>query len=124
MTIDWALALAGCACVIGGWSAFASFSNGRRLSREAKQLRNEMFSQALEGASNVESLKQSLGNLQTCMQSTDEVMRESRLNRSVRAQAFEMLRAGVSPDTAASKLGIARREMTLLARVSRALMSS
>ena len=43
------------------------------------------------------------------------------LNRSVRAQAMQMLRSGQSADAAASSLGICRREMRLLERVSQTL---
>lgn len=43
------------------------------------------------------------------------------LNRSTRAQAMQLLRAGHSADAAASSLGIGRREMRLLERVSQTL---
>jgi hypothetical protein len=37
---------------------------------------------------------------------------------SKRSQAMQLLRSGMSPDNAAAKLGIARREMRLIAKVS------
>lgn len=43
------------------------------------------------------------------------------LTRSVRSQAMQLLRSGMPPDSAASTLGIGRREMRLIARVSRTL---
>lgn len=45
------------------------------------------------------------------------------LTQSRRSQAMQLLRSGISPETAASNLGIARREMQLIARVSSILSS-
>jgi hypothetical protein len=55
------------------------------------------------------------------MQNTDEILRDGRMNRTSRAQAMRLLRSGVSPDTAAATLGVARREIKLLATVSQLL---
>ena len=41
------------------------------------------------------------------------------LTRSSRAEALRLLRSGLSPETAASSLGIGKREMRLLERVAR-----
>ena len=65
----------------------------------------------------IDELKREFQALCLSMQNTDELMREGRLSRSSRAQAMQLLRSGVSPDTAASTLGIAKREMHLLAKV-------
>jgi hypothetical protein len=43
------------------------------------------------------------------------------LNRTKRSQAMQLLRSGMSPETAASTLGITTREMRLISRVSRIL---
>jgi hypothetical protein len=43
------------------------------------------------------------------------------LTRTRRSQAMQLLRSGVSPESAASTLGIAMREMRLISRVSRIL---
>lgn len=43
------------------------------------------------------------------------------LTRSIRSQAIQLLRSGMPPERAASELGIARREMVLIARVVRTL---
>jgi hypothetical protein len=48
-------------------------------------------------------------------------LHDGRLNQSARAQALQMLRAGISPDTAANTLGTATRDIRLLAKVSRLL---
>jgi len=44
------------------------------------------------------------------------------LTRSMRAQAMQLLRSGMSPDSAAASLGIGRREVRLLSSVSHALL--
>ena len=43
------------------------------------------------------------------------------LTRSLRSQAMQLLRSGVSPENAAATLGTGRREMRLIATVSRTL---
>jgi hypothetical protein len=43
------------------------------------------------------------------------------LTRTRRSQAMQLLRSGMSPESAASNLGIATREMRLISRVSRVL---
>jgi hypothetical protein len=50
-----------------------------------------------------------------------EALHDGRLNHSARAQALQLLRAGISPDTAANTLGTATRDIRLLAKVSRLL---
>jgi len=68
-----------------------------------------------------EELRNALSSIEANMQTTEELLREGRLNRSTRAQALKMLRSGVSPETAANSLGMATRELRLLARVSELL---
>jgi hypothetical protein len=43
------------------------------------------------------------------------------LTRTRRSQAMQLLRSGMSPESAASSLGIAMREMRLISKVSRIL---
>jgi hypothetical protein len=74
-----------------------------------------LFSEELAG------LRHALSTLELSMQNTDEILRDGRMNRTSRAQAMRLLRSGVSPDTAAATLGVARREIKLLATVSQLL---
>src|SRR4051794_14130524 len=65
-----------------------------------------------------EELTAALVSAEAGMQSTAEMLRDGRLSRSSRARALQLLRSGVSPETAAESMGMATREMQLLARVS------
>ncbi|MGD1070105.1 MAG: hypothetical protein ABSB15_08180 [Bryobacteraceae bacterium] len=69
----------------------------------------------------IAGLRRDFAALELNMQNRNEILREGRLNRTGRAQAMRLLRSGVSPDTAAATLGVARREIKLLATVSRLL---
>ena len=66
-------------------------------------------------------LKRELSSLELNMQTTEEVLKDGRLSRSGRAQAMRLLRSGITPETAATTLGVARNEMRLLAKVSEIL---
>jgi len=61
--------------------------------------------------------------LEKSAHSTEDALR-GRLTHSLRSQAMQFLRAGMSPDTAAVAAGMARRDMHLIAKVSRILSSS
>lgn len=56
-------------------------------------------------------------------QSTEDALR-SRLTRSQRSQAMQLLRSGMSPESAAPAAGMAIRDMRLMAKVSRLLSAS
>ncbi len=64
-------------------------------------------------------LGRSIGVMELSARSMEEAGRG--LTRSRRSQALQLLRSGMSPESAASSLGIAKREMRLIARVSRIL---
>ena len=70
------------------------------------------------------ALSRNLEALQASMQTADDLLRGGRLSNSCRAQALQLLRAGIAPDTAAATLGLARVEMRLLAKVSRLLTAA
>jgi hypothetical protein len=61
------------------------------------------------------------GSLAERSRGANESLHDGRLNQSARAQALQLLRAGISPDTAANTLGTATRDIRLLAKVSRLL---
>ena len=94
----------------------------RRAMEDARR-RDERFSEEIgkqESACSerVAELKRDLKTLEMNMQTAEEVLRDGRLSRSSRSQAMRLLRSGVTPETAASTLGVAKNEMRLLARVS------
>lgn|GEM_PF-3405288 len=64
-------------------------------------------------------LSRSVGVLELSARDTEAAGRG--LNRSRRSQALQLLRAGMSPESAASSLGIAKREMRLIVRISQLL---
>jgi hypothetical protein len=59
--------------------------------------------------------------LELSLQNTGEMLREGRLHGTSRAQAMRLLRSGMSPETAAATLGMAQREVKLLAAVAQLL---
>ena len=61
-----------------------------------------------------------VGFLEESAQNTQHAL-QGKLTRTVRAQAMQLLRSGMSPEKAASATGIARADMRLIARVSRIL---
>jgi hypothetical protein len=63
-------------------------------------------------------LKQGFDALEQFVLSPAEPPRAGSLNRSARSQALQLLRSGMSPETAAATLGMGRREMRLLDRVA------
>jgi hypothetical protein len=77
--------------------------------------RQELLSQEIAG------LRSGISTLESSMQNTGELLRDGRMNGTSRAQAMRLLRSGVTPDTAAATLGVARREIKLLATVSQLL---
>jgi hypothetical protein len=63
-------------------------------------------------------IRKQAAELEASLQNTRDVLRHGRFNRSTRAQALHLLRSGMSPETAASALGVGRRELRLLAKVA------
>jgi hypothetical protein len=70
----------------------------------------------------MDQLGRNLAVLETSAQNIEN-LGEAALTRSRRSHAMQLLRSGMSPETAAASLGIARREMRLIARVSSILSS-
>jgi hypothetical protein len=68
----------------------------------------------------IAQLSRSVTVLELSAQNVDQAGKGG-LTRSLRSQATQLLRTGMSPESAASTLGIGRREMRLIARVSRTL---
>jgi len=77
--------------------------------------RNAASEEALAG------LNRSLDAVQAGMQTSDALLRAGRLSQSCRSQALQLLRAGLSPETTAFRLGLPIREVSLLLKVSQAL---
>jgi hypothetical protein len=93
---------------------------------EAAALRSELESmvraQHTECADQIARLGESLSVLERSAQSMDAAAKGG-ITRSTRSQAMQLLRSGMSPENAASAVGMGRREMHLLAGVSRILLT-
>ncbi|HZL57032.1 MAG TPA: hypothetical protein VFC21_08130 [Bryobacteraceae bacterium] len=112
------------ACAAAVISLFVQWQARRAAACERASLL-ETFDRHKAGcAAQFEELRQSYRALEASLQSTKDVLRSGRLNRSSRSQALHLLRSGMSPQTAASALGVASREMQLLAKVSRLLIAN
>jgi hypothetical protein len=113
--------------VAGCLAALSALLAARRYhliaTREAARLSNEFERRQALCSEQITGLRKDLSALELSLRNTDELLREGRLNRTSRAQAMRLLRSGVSPDTAAATLGLAKREIRLLATVSQLLAS-
>ena len=106
----------GAAFSLVAWRRFRS-----ELAADTMRLREETARCEADCAARITEFRLQFDALAVSMRNTEELLREGRLNRSSRAQAMHLLRTGVSPDTAAARLGMAKREMNLLSKVSLAL---
>lgn len=66
-------------------------------------------------------IKDLVASLEAGIVSSRDSLRDGRLSVSSRSQALQMLRAGATPESVASGLGLASSEARLLARVGRVL---
>lgn len=103
---------------LGFWAAGC---HRRRTALEITALRQEIETSAMDCRRDVERISHGFEQLESGMCSSEELLSSGRLNRSARARALQLLRAGISPDNAASTVGLAKSEMRLLAHVSRIL---
>lgn len=88
-------------------------------SRRHAELLSMIEWQRAESAQQVAQLTRSVEILERTQRSVEEAA--GGLTRSHRSQAMQLLRSGMSPETVASSVGLATREMRLMARVSRVL---
>ena len=83
------------------------------------ELQSQLRQQREEFTEQVARLGHSVEVLELSAKSVEEAGRG--LSRSRRSQAMQLLRSGMSPESAATSMGMGRREMQLIARVSRIL---
>lgn len=96
-----------------------------KIDNTRSELRSEMNSivhsalneYKVECAEQIAQLGRNVETLERNAQNVDEAGKGG-LTRSVRSQAMHLLRSGMPPESAASVLGIGKREMRLIARVS------
>ena len=96
----------------------------RRQKVAARKYRAEALSilkqQREETAQQIAQISRTVESLSECRQSMEAASSDG-LPLSRRRDAIRLLRSGVSPETAASSLGIAAREMRLISTVFRVL---
>jgi ABC-type cobalamin transport system ATPase subunit len=107
--------LAAVACLV--------FLRGYRITtaRQHEELSFLVRQQQMESAARIQQLERNLAVLESSSRSIENLSGGA-LTRSRRSQAMQLLRSGVSPDTAALKLGMAKREMRLIATISNILL--
>jgi len=66
----------------------------------------------------IAEIRDNLTEAEKNSQANIDLLRDGRLGMPARARALRMLRSGVSAETAAAELGLARNEVQLLAKVS------
>jgi hypothetical protein len=118
MTVDIALITGSAGCAAALLSLLLQASECRRFSRYSISARNRLKQHDDHCSEQLAQIREAHQALEMSFQSARDVLRSGRLNGSSRAAALQFFRAGMSPDTAASSLGIARREIRMLARVS------
>jgi hypothetical protein len=87
--------------------------------RDFEELRRSLELEHKLCADTFFELKENLAQVRE--ESQRETPRPGALSRGARAEAMRLLRSGLAPETAASSLGIGRREMRLLERVAQTL---
>ncbi len=110
--------IAGIAGVLGSSFCLITLRNrGAAFERTHAELWAMLGAHKAECSERIEQLGQEVAVLELSAQNIDEAGKAG-LTRSARSQAMQLLRRGMSTDDAASTLGIARREMQLIAKVS------
>jgi len=101
----------------------ASSANGARECCATTEFREAFAAHRRACDQKLEALLKTLESLEASLPARDEPRPQESLNLSTRARALQLLRAGMSPDTAAVNLGMPTRDVRLLATVSRLLTS-
>ncbi len=121
--IDPALIAGVCGTIAGAACLLILRRHRARAEWQREELQAELKSQLLQQrddfSEQVACLGRSVEVLELSAKSVEEASRG--LSRSRRSQAMQLLRSGMSPESAATSLGMARREMHLIAKVSRIL---
>jgi len=93
-----------------------------RLDQASEELQIMLRQHQTEYQDGISQVARSVDFLEMSAHSSEEALR-GRLTHSTRSQAMQF-RSGMSPDTAAVAAGMAKREMHLIAKVSRILSAS
>jgi hypothetical protein len=92
----------------------------KQLTRSEAVVRCSVEHQRTECAEQISEVKQVLADLELSAQNVERAL-AGNLTRTARSQAIQLLRSGASLETAAIRLGLARREMHLISRIANLL---
>ena len=113
------LMLAVAAVLISIWCAVGLLALRTRCSAQARELKSAQEQFRRSGEAGAES---PLSSTTTAGSEVAEPPGDpGRLNRSARARALKLLRAGVPPDAAATTLELPKKDLVLLSRVAAVL---
>jgi len=90
------------------------------LRRTREEFESLLVQQQTEFLDGIGQVGRTVEFLERSAQQTEAALRD-RLTPSLRAKALQLLRSGLSPDTAAATLALSRSEVRLIAAVSRVL---
>jgi hypothetical protein len=95
----------------------ALWRTGESLARTRSELRTAVDRNQAACLEQIGQVGRAVEFLELSGQSTGDAIGRA-MNRSLRSQAMNLLRSGMLPDTVASTLGVAKREVRLIAGVS------
>ncbi|MDP9170634.1 MAG: hypothetical protein M3N54_08460 [Acidobacteriota bacterium] len=121
MTVDPGIIIGAAGCLLTVLLALAVSRAQTHSTAAAARAREECEARQLAHAARISGLESKLGSVETRVRDADEILRHDSLNHSARARALQLLRTGISPDSAAASLGMPRQELRLLSKVSRLL---
>jgi hypothetical protein len=110
--------IASAGLLVGIFSVCMNWRQKRSLRNEAACLRDEAKRHHGECLKQISDVGENLASLERNAQSNAELLRDGRLGMPARARALGLLRSGMSADSAAAELGIARNDVRLLEKVA------
>jgi hypothetical protein len=121
--------VAGAGLLVGLFALLVSWRQGRLRARGVremldlheslqKNLREEIEGGRRQCQGEIAEVRETLAAAEMNAQVNLELLRDGRLGMPARARALRMLRSGMSAETAAAELGLARNEVQLLQKVS------
>jgi len=110
------------ACLVG-FCLITLWSRGASLARMQRELRAAVERNQVACLEMIAQVGRAVEFLEVSGQNTEEAIGRA-LNRSLRSQTMGLLRSGLAADTVAATLGLAKREVRLIAGVSSVLTRS
>jgi hypothetical protein len=125
--------VAGASLLVGIFALLVSWLQGRARARDKremagiqtslqeslqKSLREEAERGRVQCQGEIAGVRETIAEAEKNAQANLESLRDGRLGMPARARALRMLRSGMSAETAAVELGLARNEVQLLEKVS------